>query len=1735
MGGDDRDAAHSLSKEQLQKIKQIVSNRKKHRLSALLETTGASPTTTGIKSTATVESQSNVAPSSKILIPSTPLATSLLNLFKAKLFSISPKSSSKCSKDLSAILSLDEILRALLMVAPTYTTPWTALCELASSLPHLDFDDLIETASSVEEFLVDVVSPSTFHQNSRKHRKLHNQQRTTETEEISSRSSSTTSSVTTMAMEKDTAEGMLIHFSERLIRLLSVSETERDQTETSSGLVGVLSDWIYCVLRVTGKIDNQPNDLFDAIISKISWVGNIGFVKMLRVIHKIHSLLRKEQKSCMANELLDILCKKRIDDQQLSEKDVPSFLSLSLDMAHAQDEKPKRKGEQQENQTTITWQAIIIHTFFNAYTAGPVTFTAAETSLLRGLQKWSAPEIQGWIVNFPAILEDTNKGNNKIPSWFGWCIMLLQFQTLKELSSSRWSMSDVVLSELYHGSRCSSTSDTHNLIPEEFFDIFLHLGVGKEGLKEQLTNDTVDRMDKIRYNGRGNFSDVEEKGEKHVLSICGRSIWQMLCLDKGNQGADSSFALDRAQRLMEILESGQWRTKLDQTPALSILWTTFIAVAYFDIPLFRDVFVERIREQCTKGADEMDDALDFYFSAVAFIVSLSENSTGYGEGHHTLEPFGVLFNDESMHPSRLYGLSSLLLNIPAMRPRILESTKRMIAPLHFYTVSCSDKEDDRVSAEISLDSGRGRAFNDATSQYGNEVTPPSPRAENGVLCLLNLLRKDNWERIETEAWAVFSHAVVLNLPCLNVASRLWIYQSIGEYVSEGGFGEATKHHLLRSLVTRLASFFCGKGGIHGNSSVEEISVVHRLIVNLLHSLSLDSENHGNRLSLLAQGRDALLRFILASREGHSKPVESFVRTEILDNKDWRSDNFALCWAAFLTISVQIMHLVAPTTRKNSRSPRSGIDKFNSNEVRIDLLIHEIRLLERSQLTKESCTSTAASRLFSGMNFSSNRHGDVDTAWFDGKSAQNRFICILLELLYSTPLPTTILREADDSLSWRMIKGTEHLMNQEWQHDNESSDTADGRLLDQYTVEKTGPTVLCLFSVLVRELVRRDYEPQLADKLFNSITTFCDAISSALDNSSETSDILVGLWDLYNGLASERSAVKIVLYLESHLSDNHRSFSESGDDFAFLHPFRSGKDVNRAIRSLRISCLQALGSAVSYLSTNEQCDEPDITKDLVAGMLEALAEDLRNGLGGESGGISSQLYMSYCSTIEKCAGFVFGSARANKDASIVCLLNKVSSILSHILVSFPLGAAERFKTTFILGLVTLPSMSRSLLRDSLCTSWSTGLAERNPTSPSADLFNTCFDDCLLVLSRWSALRDPLSVPWEDIAGRHHTTSPNNSETSVVSLGSHDEKQDVVGSSHRIRRIRLLDKEVWSWALSCSLLGLKRIWLDSHDVIHTNKSSLVEVKPFIKNYSNWRAVFKVHKGDFQATMSKLVRFFDASTDTKDQVALDMLAMNMPSHPRNLLCSVVACISQVLTEASKHLRDVLNDDAPEKNYQSLPLLESMSCLAAWLSTDSKELREKVSSVAEYVYQLYLALKDLGRVLRKQNATPDFYKLCKTFFEESDSRTQHSLGASSSNRRHTDLLEHYVSLKLRQFLKVLPREFRERSLPDFPAIANNKSMVGRKRVGPLSSSSFMLGLFSKQQKQKKKPRLFMSMHAPSARICHNPALEAMWALDQEADREQDGKQSTVTTAPRYKKRKWHVAADLEDFITPG
>ncbi|OEU13128.1 hypothetical protein FRACYDRAFT_242597 [Fragilariopsis cylindrus CCMP1102] len=154
-------------REHEEKIKEFVKSGNKKRLQALL----------GCELKKCRPDDDNNEVGSVEILPSTTKATALLDLLHSKLCNGTEQRKKKQQQhseenEEKCIMTVDEILQALLMVDPSYITPWKALDEFAIAFQNNSVIPILHCVSSIEEFLLKAkfpFGPSSNNKSNQKH------------------------------------------------------------------------------------------------------------------------------------------------------------------------------------------------------------------------------------------------------------------------------------------------------------------------------------------------------------------------------------------------------------------------------------------------------------------------------------------------------------------------------------------------------------------------------------------------------------------------------------------------------------------------------------------------------------------------------------------------------------------------------------------------------------------------------------------------------------------------------------------------------------------------------------------------------------------------------------------------------------------------------------------------------------------------------------------------------------------------------------------------------------------------------------------------------------------------------------------------------------------------------------------------------------------------------------------------------------------------------------------------------------------------------------------------------------------------------------------------------------------------------------------------------------------------------------------------------------------------------
>ncbi|VEU40354.1 unnamed protein product [Pseudo-nitzschia multistriata] len=1655
------------------RIRDLVFTANKKRLNSFL----------GFKSR---KSSSEIGATCSEIAPSSPKACALLNLFRSVIYK-DTNNPSEDSKENEDTIAVDDIFQALLMIDPSYITPWSALDEFASALPKYSGPviPIAQCISSAEEFFLNTefqFAPSLRYPGPK-------------------------------TIPRYVRE-IMVQFAEKLNFHSGTSEP------VYYTLVSQLVHTTFTVCK------GWSSDLFDAMVSAV-YLQRPTHSKMktwLKLVQLSQSIVSDIQAEKIAKIMMDEVCVTSIDTS--SSQDVLAIISIAVNMANRSCTTTKDK----KSSTDVGkfWRRSLFLTLYQVLLSqSNELYDQAEKKIMEGMTTWGAKSLKSWIAE---LIDDHSSSmitlnKTMIPPWFTCNFLSLCTEILRaEDKPIRSGLLNCIVN--------------HNVEDLKVFEKYISdkecksmlnfvLGDGKSYLCEEEIHEIYYRID-------GTF-DLQGSDAHNVkcLSACGILALQSLRLKESSKIHESpvkkrypsDFLFSRARRLVNMADDIVTNT-LDSHNVLHASTFAIVVrtVSYFEVPELRCSLEQRIKQ----GISEPSKLQNSYFATLRLITA---SALKIDSNDEWIDRRSQLI-DMSLPFSHGTYLGCVLATIPLAQFRILSRSKELLAPLNSQWGSEIDQ------LEISEQQAESGVHH---------------RTVDGMRGLLELIRSGRWMKNEVEAWFILSDLLVMDIPPLPFESRRWLLRTLTTGITDGVFSIDSLDHLLRAATIRISSFFVqdntlSKIGHAQPRKIEEIKTLHRLIVLLLRSLASVNKYSESRHILLAEGRESFLRAILTYKNDRSSRYTHHddVLKKYYSDKAMNVDSFTFCWLLFLKVNSYILGYSVAQNAKTDYLESSSRDQ----DTTFCHFANRIKDFEESELRlKIRPFGDYIDLLPSWLN------ADSDRAPFSEKQNSIEqsetttptlpWLDIILELLFLVPLPTRKSHDFNDPLPWKLITATGFLMSQ-----------MNPCLLSMETIKETAEPFLSISSLLVRKAIRLDCALSVIEDLLVPTVSYCRALHLNLETVDPSGCILMigSLWNLYQAIASEKACVKIIEYLESKVSVNEEGCSQRDRDVFSLTSVHSESDVDEIVQKLRLSCLRAFLSCLSSISNSEESDLC-ISRSLIGGILGALTTDLRAGLNGNSGGLPRELYLTFCILIEECASLLFDQKKSQQDSSIFLLFKEVATNLANILTVIPLRDAALFRTTFILAAAVFPSLCRDLTRRSLCNpDSSTPIIGDEMFQFELVVFDQVLKDCVEILIRWSALREPYLIPWLDIAGPDHSDLKIDEGLDGIKYhvkSSEDAFDDAKAGNGDIPRfvhvpspsrnhhkssgrIRLNTKEVWSWALSCSLLGLEQKWLESERTIHT--SNTIESSDLSQDWlEDWKKNFRARRVELRKSLVDTNRFFRTSPvlsqrgHNGNRVPLDMVATNLPSAPRSRLCCLIECVSRVLVYSAQRLNSFLCGGA-KVLARDLSIFESMCCLSAWLfgdedmdedflvglfqwlaivsrkrnrppsesvssrNFDTEELFRQVSMVATHVHKLYLTLKELQKQLRSHYAANEhcaFSKLIGIFFGE-DTANEILSG---------------IAVKIHSLQQVMPKEFQVNPLPDFPSSmaaeteipVQNSQRSGRKRT---RSGSMVPRCKSRTTRLRRKNRnkvvdIFMDLDGGMNSPRRNPTRDAYADLE--------------------------------------
>mmetsp|Transcript_44441 Transcript_44441/g.107046 ORF Transcript_44441/g.107046 Transcript_44441/m.107046 type:complete len:1684 (-) Transcript_44441:727-5778(-) len=1045
---------------------------------------------------------------------------------------------------------------------------------------------------------------------------------------------------------------------------------------------------------------------------------------------------------------------------------------------------------------------------------------------------------------------------------------------------------------------------------------------------------------------------------------------------------------------------------------------------------------------------------------------------------------------------------------------------------------------------------------------------PQSRVRAGMLGILELLQGPRiWWTLEWEAWRHLSNAIVFDAPNLSFSNRSWVYGQIADLIENDEFDELAAYHFLRAMIVR-ASYFFSKDQKSGSTSfvlgraftptpdpqsphnleekqTEDIVFLFRLQLSLLqYTLNPpDTLSSGSRYAMenFARAREALLSTILSHTDGLVQMKElcnESASIESVDNHWIHCLNTVMC-----QFSIMLTALLDGSNRVGGSTP-----KDESVDLDLDTMIEKIISQERNALEDEDApqAESNSSPLWlerEGLPLSL-FNGDSDFESNDIVKLRGSLLEFSIVLALTPKLPLNGNNPYIEFLHRRVVQAVGQLVEQKW---SLSAGSKDRMRLGPETLQTTAAQFLSSSSRVIRNHAFGGQCPsQEVESFIEPSLKYCKSLEalSRDDQFIPSKQFLLALWSLYQVLGGERAAVVFIGHLERNMSSQNPTDQQNDHRLCTLQTVRTAVDVDTVVQRVRLQIMAALKQCLLMLSMQTQVNdaiEPSsrqdsyekttqISPDFLLNVVAALSTDLRTGLNGESGGITPGLFLAYLATMEECVVLLYANSDTLMSPTILSFLMDAAKTLCAIMKLFPLEDATLFRSTFLIATATIPSMCHGILRR-------TFVVENDGPWGSIDLA-FCMDtilvfetlaECVSILQRWSALRNPNSMPWGDIVGDFHLESPQSDQDEAFSSDESTSPKPVPKVVHiqpegadthqgEASKLRLRTKESWSWALSCSFLSLEEKWQDCKRVMTDIKIGDSNITPKCSGIAI--EFYRERQEELLQSLRYLSKLFVSTNgegtgdQTTKHLVLEMIALNLPSAPRYRLCCLLLNVLTALVRAVELIEAKLSDPVTRKtaSINSIGCAEAICCLSAWLCISNMDATDVTVGICHWYSILSRRLPRETSSNGKQESKDEMERLSKLLA---------LVGRLQVKARK---LQRALK-KTRQTIPIADNLFTEGSSEMAPLIASKLSMIRRESKlegGQSAFPDFPESSDDTQQKQKRAKREHKkrTRKSPITRS-RNRVVDMFLNLDDDIAEDRKGNTDAFV--------------DLEDFLVEG
>ena len=1485
----------------------------------------------------------------------------------------------------------DHMLRALLMVPPSFETPWAATLEFAllvqvnenlgennGTWDKLHASSIRSCIADIQSFLQQTVA--MWWEKERRWNATNSRVRSINAHDIANANNKA----------KTTPRDWILRLTKTLIQPLLQQQSEGKETSNPTNTAPEIiqarrstqynkQSWMVpleLVATIVSTMHDFEQSLKQELLDSVFQLPTLRpdrLLPWLSLAMDLHPFLRP----CDWNMLIFIFQGKDEVTQQYTAfsipQDLPGLMSSIVNLSSALLEGGGRFTQTLKRDLFKSWRALALHLLIGA-SKEPSTFSTVATVLQSGLSALPTSTLREWMnfdnenilfsrENSPDCTEDEVQCTTTcIPKWIWANLILIVMQAAKK-SGSQVVNRHLSIALSRKGSNC------WDLGLEGWNSIVGLLAFSTKDKREKKggrsagksMEDTMNRWLKgVSYAGHGCFY-CDEESTSSFLNQMGSLVYQSLFLVGSCEGRNVTakngskiYLLERAQGWINAANDRLKATTGHLSTEDAILIAIILVIIFCEVPKSRSFVVRGILRALVGEMEFLHSKTDLallHCHAIAVIIkskSLYLPDADIGE----IKPIFDSVATAKVPQKVFFGLVD--------------------------AISTSSEAAD--AALLSACRKHLNCFTGCLWWGDHSSSENSERIKCGLYALCNLVTSTKWNTCTAEAWKMLSERIVLNTPPLPLAARSWLFRQLRVLVESKMIKPEAPvmKRVLRACLLRLfqyavqkvdkitfsaekvlATWGASNAGSMQSTLIEDIPELLLLVFEILFAMVSMADCKTEKVVML--GRKTLCQACLI-RESK----DMFSMEFLLDASDILVTYFKLA-IYFMESAIGFVSHCSYDNQVNNHHFGASI-KTTPGSIRGYLVAQERREFESF-----------------GLGHQEEKY--LRPSWLDVSQSSELMaasnMALPKEAVRSLALTITrVVSNLIEDYRWEAFEGNKSnvdsrrdvLLSLNFLSSCEAK-FAGGEIMNVSehpysgiaTTEKTlskglagiGAT-LSSSSLVLEDGIMKEKDFEVVSHIISAVLERLEILANYVKRAESftgfanghLSTTLYGLWNLYDCLCEESAAVRFISYVENIAMAEAHSVQVTRSETQVID---SPEEVDSLIRHIRYSVLVALKTCLSLLH-QEEClaaishksyemldrnDSTTIPVDFMALALQKLASDLRIGLEGRSGGITTEMYISFIESMDEISKILGLFATQTKDANVLLGIrnscreseSRVQSALCA--YSLPKKSAL-FHKAFSLCTQSIP---RTLRRTKSAAAFLAQKALKENTSCSRkNMFAVeTFKGCMETLRSWLGSKKPSDTSWANVyvtdtaVDNNSRLDDDSSESgdSVVRMRDVAQKTGVptiVTISHSNRsspnnisslidsdkRLLLDTKDIWNRACSGALVAMEKSWSDAYGAVqHVEGRGLMLKFPLsssVLEYINQRTeelkcINEVLSFALSPYQTNVVQGSKAKAKDADVlVSTEFLAEILPLNSKVKLCALLDRMAITLASSLK-----------------------------------------------------------------------------------------------------------------------------------------------------------------------------------------------------------------------------------------